>query len=377
MLKPAPGVSRLRPYEQGQRAIEGMENPTKLSANESSHGPSPAALAAYREAVGQINRYPDGSQAELRRAIGEVHGLDPERIVCGNGSDELILLMARAYLQPGDDFLISENSFEMVRIHCLAQGGNPVVAPEREWRIDVQALIDSATEKSRLCVIANPNNPTGTYMTGQELRRLRSGLPPDCLLVIDGAYAEYVDRKDYDSGASLVDAGGNTVMTRTFSKIHGLASLRIGWAYCPPNVVDTVQRIRTPFNTNGPALVAAAAAIRDTGHVDRARRHNSAWLLRIADAIAAMGLTMAPSVANFYLIRFPKESGRSGAGAAAFLIQRGIIPRPAAANDELLRITVGLDHENEAVLAALADYMGQEEPAAPVSAASQPAQGAQ
>ena len=377
MLKPAPGIARLRPYKQGQRAIEGMENPTKLSANESSHGPSPAALAAYRDAVGKINRYPDGSQSELRRAIGEVHGLDPERIVCGNGSDELILLMARAYLQPGDDFLISENSFEMVQIHSIAQGGNPVVAPEREWRIDVQALVEAATEKSRLCVIANPNNPTGTYMTGRELRRLRSGLPPDCLLLIDGAYAEYVDREDYDSGASLVDAGDNTAMTRTFSKIHGLASLRIGWAYCPPGVVDTVQRIRTPFNTNGPALAAATAAIRDTGHVERARRHNSAWLKRIADAIAAMGLTMAPSVANFYLIRFPRESGKSGAAAAAFLMQRGIIPRPAAANDELLRITIGLDHENEAVLAALADYMGTEAPAAPVSAASQPAQGAQ
>ena len=272
MLKQAPGIARLRPYKQGQRAIEGMENPTKLSANESSHGPSPAALAAYRDAVGKINRYPDGSQSELRRAIGEVHGLDPERIVCGNGSDELILLMARAYLQPGDDFLISENSFEMVQIHSIAQGGNPVVAPEREWRIDVQALVEAATEKSRLCVIANPNNPTGTYITGRELRRLRSGLPPDCLLLIDGAYAEYVDREDYDSGASLVDAGDNTAMTRTFSKIHGLASLRIGWAYCPPGVVDTVQRIRTPFNTNGPALAAATAAIRDTGHVERARQ---------------------------------------------------------------------------------------------------------
>ena len=357
MLKQAPGLAKLAPYTMGEREIPGVENPIKLSANESSHGPSPAALAAYREAAGQINRYPDGSQSELRRAIGEVHGLDPGRIVCGNGSDELILLMVRAFLRPGDEFLISENSFEMVRIHSLAQGGNPVVAPERDHRIDVQALIGLATERTRLCVIANPNNPTGTYVTGDELRRLRSGLPPDCLLLIDGAYAEYVEREDYESGASLVDAGDNTVMTRTFSKIHGLASLRIGWAYCPPNVVDSVRRIRTPFNTNGPALAAAAAAIRDTAHVERARRHNSAWLRRIADATAALGLTMAPSVANFYLLRFPAGSGKSGAAAAAFLMRRGIIPRPAAANDELLRVTVGLDHENEAVLAALADYM--------------------
>ena len=357
MLKHAPGLSKLAPYKMGQREIPGVDEPVKLSANESSHGPSPAALAAYRDAVGQINRYPDGSQSELRNAIGEVHGLDPARIICGNGSDELILLMVRAYLQPGDDVLISENSFEMVRIHSVAQGGNPVVAPERDDRIDVQALLASATDRSRLCVVANPNNPTGTYIGGTELRRLRSGLPGGCLLVVDGAYAEYVDREDYESGESLVDAGDNVVMTRTFSKIHGLASLRIGWAYCPANVVDAVQRIRTPFNTNGPALAAAAAAIRDTGHVERARRHNSGWLQRIADATAAMGLTVVPSVANFYLIRFPVASGRSGAGAASFLMRRGIIPRPAAANDEILRITVGLDHENEAVLAALADYM--------------------
>ena len=377
MLKQVPGISRLAPYSQGQSRIPGVENPIKLSSNESSHGPSPAALAAYRDAVGQINRYPDGLQSELRRAIGEVHGLDPDRIVCGNGSDELILLMIRAYLQPGEEILISENSFEMVRIHSVAQGGDPLVAPERDHRIDVQAMLALATNSSRLCVVANPNNPTGTYITGEELRRLRHGLPGSCLLVVDGAYAEYVERDDYDCGQSLVDAGDNVVMTRTFSKIHGLASLRIGWAYCPPNVIDAVQRIRTPFNTNGPALAAAAAAVRDTGHVERARRHNTAWLHRIAGATAAMGLTMAPSVANFYLIRFPVESGKSGTGAASFLMQRGIIPRPAAANDELLRVTVGLDHENEAVLAALADYMRLEADAPGPSTTSRPAEAAQ
>ena len=357
MLTPVPGISKLAPYKMGRRDIAGVENPIKLSANESSHGPSPAALAAYRKAARQINRYPDGTQSDLRRAIGEVYGLDPDRIICGNGSEELILLMIRAYLQPGDEILISENTFEMVHIHSVAQGGKPLIAREQDYRIDVQALAGSATGRSTLCVIANPNNPTGTYITGKDLQRLRSKLPNRCLLLIDGAYAEYVDREDYDCGQSLVEAGDNVVMTRSFSKIHGLAALRIGWAYCPPNVVDAVQRIRTPFNTNGPALAAAEAAVRDTAHVERARRHNSAWLERIAPATAAMGLTMVPSVANFYLLRFPAESGKSGTGAAAFLMQRGIIPRPAAANDDLLRVTVGLDHENEAVLAALADYM--------------------
>ena len=354
---PVPGVAKLAPYEQGKSDIPGVVAPIKLSSNESSLGPSPAAVRAYRGAAEQLNRYPDGEQTALRHAIAEVHGLNPDQIICGNGSDELILLLMRTYLRPGDEALLSENGFEMCRIHCLAQGGRPIFAAERNDRVDVDALLAQATAKSRLCVIANPNNPTGTYVTAQELQRLRAGLPGNCLLVIDGAYAEYVERADYDCGAALVAAGDNVVMTRTFSKIHGLAGLRIGWAYGPPPVVDAVQRIRTPFNANGPAMAAAAAAVRDAGHVQRVRRHNAEWLERIATRLAELGLRMIPSVANFYLIRFPEGGGKDGAGAAAFLMRRGIIPRPAAASDQLLRITVGRAHENEAVLRALADYL--------------------
>ena len=354
---PVPGVAKLAPYSQGQNAIPGVANPIKLSSNESSHGPSRAALEAYRQAAGQLHRYPDGSQTELRQAIGETFGLNPERIICGNGSDELILLLMRTYLQPGEEVLLSQNSFEMCPIHCLAQGGTPVFAPEQGHRVDVAALLARATGKAKLCVIANPNNPTGTYITAGELERLRDGLPESCLLVIDGTYAEYVDQADFDDGFALAEAGGNAVVTRTFSKIHGLAGLRIGWAYCPPAVADAVQRIRTPFNANGPAMAAAAAAVRDQAHVQQVRQHNAAWLERIRAAVAEMGLEMIPSVANFYLLRFPEGSGKSGAGAAAFLMQRGIIPRPAAASDQFLRITLGLDRENEAVLQALADYL--------------------
>ena len=356
-LTPVPGIAQLAPYAQGDSAIAGVADPIKLSANESSHGPSAAALDAYRQAARQLNRYPDGAQTELRQAIGEVFGLNPAQVICGNGSDELILLLMRAYLRPGEEVLLSENGFEMCKIHCLAQGGRPVFAPERDYRVDVDALLARATAKSKLCVIANPNNPTGTYAAAKELHRLRAGLPTACLLVIDSAYAEYVDRPDYDSGAALVEAADNAVMTRTFSKIHGLAALRIGWAYCPPAVVDAVQRIRTPFNANGPAMAAAAAAVRDLDHVERVRRHNAEWLERIATRLADMGLEMVPSVANFYLIRFPDGSGKDGAGAAAFLRKRGIIPRPTAASDQFLRITVGLAQENEAVLQALADYL--------------------
>ena len=352
-----PGISKLAPYQQGKHAIPGVAHPVKLSSNESAHGPSPAALAAYRSAAGQLHRYPDGSQSQLRQAIGAALGLDPDRIICGNGSDEMILLMIRAYLQAGDQVILSENSFAMASIHSTAQGGEVRIASERDYRIDVRELLGCVSAKTKLCIIANPNNPTGTYVTGGELRALHAELPPSCLLVIDGAYAEYVDRPDYDDGASLVDAGSNVVMTRTFSKIHGLASLRIGWAYCPPNVVDAVQRIRTPFNANGPALAAAAAAIRDRAHMEKVRKHNTAWLLRIADALPRMGLAMVPSVANFYLVRFPPGKGKNAAEAAAHMMRRGIIPRPAGASDKHLRLTVGLDQENEAALAALADYM--------------------
>ena len=334
-----------------------MAHPIKLSANESAHGPSPAALAAYRSAADQLHRYPDGSQSDLRLAIGAALGLDPDRIICGNGSDEMILLMIRAYLEAGDQVILSENSFEMANIHATAQGGEVRVASERDYRVDVQALLGCVTAKSKLCIVANPNNPTGTYITGRELRVLHAGLPAGCLLVIDGAYAEYVDRSDYDDGASLVDECANVVMTRTFSKIHGLAALRIGWAYCPPNVVDAVQRIRTPFNANGPALAAAAAAIKDRAHLENARKHNIAWLQRIADALPRMGLGMVPSVANFYLVCFPSDQGKNATEAAAHMMRRGIIPRPTGASDQCLRLTVGLDQENEAALAALADYM--------------------
>ncbi len=351
------GISRLSLYVQGMSSIPGVENPIKLSSNESSHGPSPKALEAYRETASEIHRYPDGDQTELRRAIAEVFALDAKRILCGNGSDELILLIVRAFVTTGDEVLLSENGFEMNRIHSLAQGGEPVIAPEKHYRIDVEALIARASTRTKLCILANPNNPTGTYLKSTELQWLRSRLPSQCLLVVDGAYADYVQRDDFESGAQLAFRRSDVVMTRTFSKIYGLAGLRIGWAYCPENVIDALQRIRTPFNTNAAALAAATAAVRDQAHIVKVRRHTADWLGRIKRRLEALGLEVIPSVANFYLMRFTEGSGKNGTGAAEFLMSRGIIPRPTLASDQYLRITVGLDHENEAVLNALTDYM--------------------
>lgn len=357
-LEPRPGVLRLAPYVQGQSTIEGVREPIKLSSNESSHGPSPHAVAAYRDAAGELNRYPDGSQRELREAIGEIHGLEPGRIICGNGSDELIQLMVRAYIGSGHEALLSANGFVMSNIHCIAQGAELVIAPEKDARVDVDALLARVTDKTRFCTIANPNNPTGTYITADELRRLHAGLPENCLFLIDDAYAEYVTAPDYSDGAELVDEFDNVVMTRTFSKIYGLPSLRIGWAYCPVGVLDIVQRIRTPFNTSGPALAAATAAIRDQDYMRAVREENARWRDRLSSGLVELGIEVIPSQANFYLLRFDTAAGKSGTAAAAFLQSRGIIPRPAGGSDQFLRITIGLAEENEAVLRALRDYMG-------------------
>lgn len=356
-LEPRPGVARLAPYVQGRSTLEGVSEPIKLSSNESSQGPSPLAIDAYHRYAAQLNRYPDGNQWALRQAIGEVHGLDPDRILCGNGSDELIQLMVRAYVGGDHQALLSENGFVMSNIHCISQGAELVITPEKNYRVDVDAMLERVTDKTRFCTIANPNNPTGTYLCADELKRLHAGLPDNCLFLIDDAYAEYVTATDYCDGTDLVDEFDNVVMTRTFSKIYGLPALRIGWAYCPSGVFNLVQRIRTPFNTNGPALAAAAAAVRDREFMLGVKAENTLWRDRISSHLRGLGIEVIPSQTNFYLLRFDQASGKSGSDAAQFLQSRGIIPRPTGGSDQFLRITIGVAAENEAVLHALDDYM--------------------
>jgi histidinol-phosphate aminotransferase len=356
---PHAGILKIAPYTPGRSRIEGCEKPIKLSSNESSFGPSPATLAAYHAAAASLNRYPDGAQTALREAIAEVHGLDVARIVCGNGSDELLQLVIRSFAVPGDEVLLSENGFLMCDIHAMAQGAVVIKAPEPRDRVDVDALLARVTPRTRVLCIANPNNPTGTYIPYSEVLRLHGALPGNVVLVLDGAYAEYATAADYDAGARLVESARNVVMTRSFSKIYGLPALRIGWAYCPPRVLDAIQRIRTPFSTNGAALAAATAAVRDQAWVTRIRAFNAEWLLRIADRLRALGLEVVPSMANFYLLRFPAGCGRNSHEAAAFLIRNGIIPRPVSSHEDgqELRITVGTEEENRAVLEVMTRYM--------------------
>ncbi len=353
-------VLRVAPYEQGKATLPTTDNPIKLSSNESALGPSPAAIAAYEFCAASLHRYSDGNQTELRAAIAEVHSLDVERILCGNGSAELLSLLVRAYVGPGDELLLSANHFVVCRIDGVAQGADIVLAPEQGYSMDVDALLAAVTPRTRMVMLANPNNPTGTYLNSTEVRRLQAGLAPDTLLVIDGAYGEYVTSPDFDMGMALVDEFENVVITRTFSKIYGLAAVRIGWTYCPAHVIDVLQRIRVPFNANSPALAAAAAAVRDTAHIEKARAHTARWQQRIASELGALGLFVVPSATNFFLIDFDSCTGKTAQAAGAYLEANGIIPRAvrvAGGHDNVLRITVGLDDENEAMLDALRSYM--------------------
>jgi len=354
-----PGVLDIAPYVPGTSALPGARPVIKLSSNETPFGPSPHAIEAYLAAAKQLSRYPDGSARPLREAIAKLYGLDPGRLVCGAGSDELLNLLAGAYLGPGDEAIYSAHGFLVYKIAILARGATPIVAPETELTTNVDAILACASPRTRVVFIANPNNPTGTYLPFDEVKRLRESLPSDVLLVLDAAYAEYVRRNDYESGIELVAATTNTVMTRTFSKIYGLASLRIGWAYCPTEIADALNRIRGPFNVSGPAIAAGVAAIEDQAWVQKGADHNEVWRRRVAEALSELGLGVTPSVANFLLLHF--SIGRSAPEANKFLHERRIILRRVEEYGlpHALRMTIGTEGENRAVIDALSSFIGR------------------
>lgn len=351
-------LEAIAPYVGGRSNVEGAEKIIKLSSNETPLGPSPDAMRAYVEAATRLHRYPDSGCQALAAALAERYGLPETQIVCGNGSDELIGLLCLGYAGPGDEVIFTEHGFLMYRIYTQAVGATPVVAKEKDLRTDVDAILAAVTPATKLVFIANPNNPTGSYITIDELERLRNGLPPQVLLVIDGAYAEYVDNRDYSAGRRLVDQTENTVMTRTFSKLYGLAALRLGWAYCPPEVADTLHRIRGPFNVNAAAQAAGAAAVEDQSFADGARIYTQRWREWLRGELEQLGLTVHPSAANFLLVEFPRD-GKTAARANRFLLREGIIVREVAnyGLPHCLRITIGLEDETKAVAEALARFM--------------------
>ena len=359
--QPRAGVLDIEPYVPGKSSAPGVAKVFKLSSNETPLGPSPLAIEAYKKAAAHLEDYPDGAASALRDAIGRTFGLDPARIVCGAGSDDLLNLLARAYLADGDEAIHTTHGFLVYAIATLGTGARPVIAPETKYTASVDAILAAVTKKTKMVFLANPNNPTGSYVSFDEIKRLHRDLPPQVVLVLDAAYAEYVRRNDYESGIELVATSNNVVMTRTFSKIHGLAALRLGWMFGPAPIVDAVNRIRGPFNVNGPAILAGIAAIEDHAHQERAREHNDRWLTWLTQEMEKLGLTVTSSVANFLLIHFPETKGHTAKDADAFLTARGLILRQVGSYKlpNALRMTVGSEEANRLVVAALKEFLGK------------------
>ncbi len=356
MPAPRPGIMDIAPYVGGEAA-----GSIRLASNEGALGPSPKAMDAYQRLAGSVHRYPDGGSTALREALAKRFNLDASRIVCGAGSDELISLLVRAYAGPGDEVLYSQYGFLMYPIAAKSVGATPVIAPEAHLKTDVDAMLARVTPRTRIVFVANPNNPTGSYLTGEELARLHAGLPATTLLVIDAAYAEFVTCGDYSSGLELVERHPNVVVTRTFSKIFALGSLRLGWSYAHAGVTDVLNRLRGPFNVSGAAQAAGVAALEDTEFLERSRAHNEIWREWFVAKITDLGLTPHPSVANFVLVSFKGQKlGRDDAEAARQLLKaRGILVRQMNAYGlpDCLRVTIGTEPEMHAVVDGLRAFL--------------------
>lgn len=352
------GVLQITPYA-GSEVGSGGEDRIVVSSNESAFGPSWRAMEAYSASSEEMHRYPEIDARSLRRALAEHHGLDEQRIICGCGSDQIIDLIALAYAGPGDETVYSEHGFTMYPIATLGVGAMPVAALETNLTADVDAILDCVNAQTRIVFLANPNNPTGSYLGIDELRRLHKGLRDDVLLVLDAAYAEYVTEQDYEPGMALVHDSSNVVMTRTFSKIYALASLRIGWAYGPAEIIEILDRVRPPFNVSTPAIAAGIAALADTEHTARSRDLNAELLPWFTAELEALGLEVNPSVANFVIVRFPPDSPKNAEAAYRFLFERGIVTRRVAGYGlpDWVRMSIGTRTEMDEVLAALRAFV--------------------
>jgi histidinol-phosphate aminotransferase len=357
--RPRPEVLEVSPYVGGESRVPGVNRVIKLSSNEGAFGVPPGVAPAVARAVGELSRYPDGEARELRAAIGSRFGLDPAKIICGNGSDDIIAQLCIAYGGPGREVLMSAHGFSIYHIAGTYAGSRVIKAPERNLTADVDALLARVGAATRLVFLANPNNPTGSLLAQSEVERLRARLPEEALLVLDAAYAEYVDRPDYDPGVKLVDAAENTVMTRTFSKVFGLGGMRVGWAYAPPAVIDVLNRIRAPFNVSVAAQAAAVAALAEPGWVEKGRAHNTEQRARLAAGLAAAGIRVWPSEGNFVLADFGTPAHADAANE--HLRRHGLIVRKVGGYGlpHCLRITVGTTEEVGLVIDNLTRFMAE------------------
>ena len=359
-MKPVPkeGILDMPAYVGGRDAVKGVANPHKMSANENPLGASPAARGALEEAF-DPSVYPDGHATALREALAKLNRLNAENIVCGNGSDEILQLLTQAYLGPGDEVLHTEHAFLIYKLASRAAGARPIAVGERALTANVDALLGAVTPATRMVFLANPNNPTGTMLERDEIMRLHAGLSGDTILVLDGAYAEYCDPQNYPAGFDLVEQHDNVVTTRTFSKAYGLAALRLGWGYCPPDIANVLNRLRGPFNINQPAMAAGLAALDDQGPIEASHAHNAQWREWLVQQLGGIGFSVRPSFANFILVEF--DSDKQASAAEVFLSARGVIPRGLTAYGlpHALRLSIGTEAGNRAAFAALTDFIAE------------------
>lgn len=352
---PKKGITDISPYVGGKSKADGAMRVIKLSSNENPWGPSPKAIAAYAAEAAQMNRYPDGGHSALRETIARVQNLPADQIICGAGSDELIGMLVHAYAGAGDEVLYSQHGFLMYKIYTLANGATPITAPEKNLTTDVDALLAAVTPRTRILFVANPNNPTGTVIPFSEIRRLRACLREDIILGLDAAYAEYLDQPDYEDGIRLVKENTNTIVFHTYSKIYGLPALRLGWAFAPAHIIDVMNRVRSPFNVNTPALAAGVAAMEDQDYVTDMRTKNAIEMKRVSDAVAKLGYEVVPSVTNFVLVKFDGDCQPINQHLAA----RGLIVREVGGYGlpEYLRISIGTTEENSLLIGALNEFV--------------------
>ncbi len=354
-VQPRAGLASIKPYEAGEAKIDGLDSVIKLSSNESPFGPGPAARDSLRNAWDGLGRYPSSDHAALRQAIQKAHGFDAQRIVCGAGSDEILGLLAQAFCEPGAEVVYTRHGFLMYPIFARAVGAVPIQAEEPERKIDVSALLDVCTARTRLIYLANPSNPTGNMLADDDLVKLADSLDSNMILVVDGAYAEFAD--GHDMAARLAETRCNVVVTRTFSKIHGLAALRIGYGYGPPDIIDAVARIRAPFNVSGPAQMAATAAVGDHEHVRFCQQHNERWRYWLRSKLCEAGLAVDESLTNFVLARFAGDTEADECDR--WLRSCGIIVRKMTAYQlgDCLRISIGSESACRAVAASITDFI--------------------
>ncbi|GAA6161323.1 histidinol-phosphate transaminase [Ruegeria sp. HU-ET01832] len=353
-ITPQPGIMDIAHYQGGQSHVAGVAHVIKLSSNENPFGPSPKAIEAVRDSAATLHRYPSTDHAPLRDAIGARHGLDPARIICGVGSDEVLQFVAQAYAGPGDEVIYTEHGFSMYPIIARMAGATPVMVPEKDRHVDVDNILAAVTGQTRIVFVTNPGNPTSTMIPESELVRLVEALPDSCLTVIDGAYAEFVD--DFDGGASIVDRFDNVIMTRTFSKVYGLGGMRVGWGYAAQSIIDVLNRVRQPFNLSLTALAAAEAAVKDEEFLSHCQAENARLRVWLSDELAKIGVLSDASCTNFILARFTDQA--EAEACDDYLKTQGLIVRRVAGYNlpNALRITVGDEDACRRVVEAITAF---------------------